>query len=140
MNHEWTPLFEVELIDVIRLNSIHALQVGQPEAVVVSSLGEPELPAAKVSKKSTMVHYTYGNVTVIVEHGDVIAMDIDLHGNRQKVVHPGIVATWGLKEWQSFAEDQGWSLEHVHDIVQIRGEVITLGLSLDGKIGMVSMR
>lgn len=55
MNHDWIPSCGVELMDVIRHNSIHALQVGQPEAAVVSNLGEPELPAAKVSKKSTLI-------------------------------------------------------------------------------------
>ena len=43
----------------------------------------------------------------MVENEHVVAIDIDLHGNRQKVVHPGIAAMWGMAEWQSFAGDQG---------------------------------
>ncbi|MNW34449.1 hypothetical protein D3C74_114210 [compost metagenome] len=47
MNHNWRPSCEVELMDVIRHNSIHAFQVGQPEAVVVSSLGSLSSPLQK---------------------------------------------------------------------------------------------
>ncbi|OCG60387.1 hypothetical protein A9G42_11360 [Gilliamella sp. Nev6-6] len=140
MNKEWKPLFQIQLIHVINKLRIHGLHIGAPDSVIYEIMGEPELPTTKLNKKSKIYCHIYGNVTIYSENNIVIAIDIDLHGVRKKIVDFGEVANWKLNDWLALSKQKGWHVNNIYDVIQLEGNGIVIGLSQEGKVGVVSIR
>jgi hypothetical protein len=134
----WMPkrLFYVEKI--IKDMAIGGLKIGMGQKVIEELLGPPELPMAKLSRRSKIWVSLYGNVSVLTSNKKVISIDIDFHGNRAKMVQTGTLEKWQLQEWKKYAEGQGWHLKSIGDQYKVDGEGILIGLDSEGVIGTLS--
>ncbi|CAI1677461.1 TPA: hypothetical protein ACSTJY_000598 [Serratia fonticola] len=140
MNDKWTPSINLDLMDVINTQSIKGVQVGSPEAFIFEIMGEAELPATRLSKKSKIINHLYGNVNFLSENGYVIAINIDFHGNREKMITLGDIGGWGVNDWFELSELKGWSLNNLDGVMRILGGGIVIELSKEGELSMVSLR
>ncbi len=46
-------------------------RVSSPDSLICEVMGEPELPITRLSKKSKVFNYLYGNVSFLSENGSV---------------------------------------------------------------------
>lgn len=141
MNYKWTPPFRLDLLDVIdRNNNINGLHIGSPEFLITKLLGEPELPVAKLSKKSKILNHLYGNVSILSEHEHVIAINIDFLSNRSELITKDKIKSWTINNWLELSVSKHWELNKINDTLQLVGDGISISLFVDGKLGMVSIR
>ncbi len=140
MNNKWAPSINLDLIDVINIHGIKGIRVGSPEYVICEIIGEAELPATKLSKKSKIVNHLYGNVNLLSENGCVIAINIDFHGNRTEMVTIGEIKSWDIDDWMQLVEKEGWIVTKTGDVIQIIGNRIIISLSQEGQVRLVSLR
>ena len=140
MNDKWTPLINLDLISVINTQSIKGVQVGSSEAFIFEVMGEAELPATRISKKSKIFNHLYSNVSFLSENGYVIAINIDFHGNREKMITLGGIIDWGVNDWFELSELKGWNLNNQGNVIRIIGVGIIIELSKEGELSMVSFR
>ncbi|WP_447884569.1 hypothetical protein [Serratia fonticola] len=140
MNDRWIPSINLDLIDVINTHGIKGVRVGSPESFVFEIMGEAELPATKISKKSKILNHLYGNVSLLSENGHIIAINIDFHGNRAEMVAIGEIDSWGMDDWVQLAEKEGWITTKTDDVIQLIGNGIIISLSKEGQVGLLSLR
>jgi hypothetical protein len=135
----WIPtrLFYVE--DILKDMAIGGLKIGAGQNEIEASLGPPELPMARLGKRSKIWVSLYGNVSVLTSNEKVISIDIDFHGNRAEMVQAGLFEKWHLQEWKSYAQDQGWHLKPIGNQYTMVGDGITIGLDNEGEIGTLSL-
>lgn len=134
----WIPkrMFYVE--DILKNMSVGGLKIGAGQSEIEVLLGPPELPMAKLGKKSKIWASLYGNVSVLTSNEKVISIDIDFHGNRTKMVQTGAFEKWHLQDWKNYAQSQGWHLKSIGDQYKVDGDGITIGLDNEGEIGTLS--
>lgn len=139
MNKKWNPMFQIEIMDIIDSLQINRLRVGSPDSLIYETLGEPELPKAKLNKKSKIFNYLYGNVSILSENHAVISINIDMHGIRKKMVTLGSVSDWRLDEWLELSKLKKWNINKFCNVVHIKGKGLIISLSLEGKLEMFTL-
>ena len=139
MNEEWNPIFQIELMDIINSLHIKKLHVGSSDSLIYETMGEPELPVAKLNRKSKIFSHLYGNVNILSVNNTVISIDIDMHGFRKKMVILGRINSWKLNNWLELAKIKNWNVNKICDVVRLEGKGIVICLSPDGKVGMISL-
>lgn len=139
MNKEWSPMFQIEIMDIIDSLQINKLRVGSPDSLIDETLGEPELPKAKLNKKFKIYNYLYGNVSILSENNIVINISIDMHGIRKKMVTLGSVNDWTLDKWLELSKLKKWNINKFCDVVNLEGNGLIISLSLEGKLTMLTL-
>ncbi|MCX8729196.1 hypothetical protein J3U66_02245 [Gilliamella sp. B2969] len=139
MNKEWSPMFQIEIMDIIDSLQINKLRVGSPDSLIDETLGEPELPKAKLNKKFKIYNYLYGNVSILSENNIVINISIDMHGIRKKMVTLGSVNDWTLDKWLELSKLKKWNINKFCDVVNLEGKGLIISLSLEGKLTMLTL-
>jgi hypothetical protein len=140
MDSDWSPSITFKLIEILRNDGLEELPIGSPEITIKNIMGEPEVPRAKLNKKSKVYCHLYGNVTFLTEYDKLIAIDIDLHGNRSNTVDIGDISSWNMEDWMLFAENNNWSILRCDDIILLSGKHIKASISTEGAIRMLSIR
>lgn len=140
MSKKWKPSTIFKVIDIINEEAIISIPIDSSIEKMHSILGDPELPPAKLSKGLPIFIYLYGNVSISVENGNLIAIDIDFHGNREKMVVAESIKNWGLNEWIELSKKNGWEMSMIYDTYSITSSKIRIGVSESGKIKMLSLR
>ena len=141
MNEEWNPIFQIELMDIINSLHIKKLHVGSSDSLIYETMGEPELPVARLDtdRESKIFSHLYGNVNILSKNNTVISIDIDMHGFRKKMVILGRINSWKLNDWLKLAKIKNWNVNKICDVVRLEGKGIVICLSPDGKVGMISL-
>ncbi|WP_081297399.1 hypothetical protein [Gilliamella sp. wkB292] len=139
MNKEWSPMFQIEIMDIINSLQLNKLHVGSPDSLIDETLGEPELPKAKLNKKYKIYNYLYGNVSVLSENNIVINISIDMHGIRKKMVTLGSVNDWTLDKWLELSKLKKWNINKFCDVINLEGKGLIISLSLEGKLTMLTL-
>ncbi|MBA0210735.1 hypothetical protein ACIPSR_15765 [Pectobacterium sp. CHL-2024] len=133
-------LINGNLYDILNSNKFGNLKIGSSILDIISSLGEPESKPEKISRKSKIYNYSYGNVSILVEGNFVVAINIDLHGESNNFIKLEGMDNWNLEDWIKLAKSKSWNIELISDTTNIYGDGISLALSREGKIAMVSIR
>ncbi|MEF9678437.1 hypothetical protein ABRQ00_01140 [Pectobacterium aroidearum] len=128
------------LYDIINSNKFGSVKIGSSILDITSSLGEPNSKPEKISRKSKIYNYSYGNVSILVEDEFVVAINIDFHGKSNDFIKLEDMANWNLEDWIKLAKSKSWNIELISDTTNIYGDGISLALSREGKIAMVSIR
>ncbi|MDX7989508.1 hypothetical protein FE392_19850 [Xenorhabdus sp. 12] len=136
----WIPSVEIELLNIINDNGIKALPIGSSEELILKTLGEPELPRARFSKKSKIITHLYGNLSVLSENGTIIAIDIDFKGEKTEVVKKGEISCWGINQWVNLSEKKKWTVDKLNDVININSGKLNIGLSINGEVNLISIR
>ncbi|EDU9624197.1 hypothetical protein XW65_002356 [Salmonella enterica subsp. enterica] len=139
-HNKWNPAFKLDIMNVIKDLSIKGLCVGSSIAQVHEIMGEPELPVAKMGKKSKIYYWLYGNVSFLSEGDYVIAIDIDSHSNRERVITFDKTMNWEVNDWLNLANGNEFDIDNDGELVYLTHDGISICLSLDGRLGMVSLR
>jgi hypothetical protein len=139
MNKEWEPIFQIELIDIINSLHIKKLHVGSSDSLINETMGEPELPVARLNRKSKIFNHLYGNVNILSENHTVISINIDMHGFRKKMVILGSINSWKFDDWLALSKIKDWNVNQFCDGVRLEGKGIVICLLLDGKVEMVTL-
>lgn len=132
-------MFQIEIMDIIDSLQINKLRVGSPDSLIDETLGEPELPKAKLNKKFKIYNYLYGNVSILSENNIVINISIDMHGIRKKMVTLGSVNDWTLDKWLELSKLKKWNINKFCDVVNLEGKGLIISLSLEGKLTMLTL-
>ncbi|MNJ51398.1 hypothetical protein D3C77_467000 [compost metagenome] len=138
--NKWVQVFDIELLEIIRNQGVGELQVGAPEDRMLAILGEPELPVVRLSKKSPIFQRNYENMTILTENEYVIAIDINFENDQLEGIILGEAGQYRISEWMDFAQQHGWTVTKIVDVVQLGKDRVMISLSLEGKIMMVSLR
>lgn len=139
-SNKWTPELKLDIMKVINYTSINGLHVGSSTALIHELLGEPELPIAKINKKSKILYWLYGNVSILSENDYVIAIDVDFHSKREQMVTLGKLVNWGREDWLIFAKENKWDLKNISNATSLINGGIIIGLSQHGKLDILSLR
>lgn len=134
----WMPKRFYYIDEILKEMAIGGLKIGAGQNEIEVLLGPPELPMARLGRKSKIWVSLYGNVSVLTSNNKVINIDIDLHGNRTEMVQIGSLEKWQLQEWKNYADDQGWHLKPIGNQYKVDGDGITIGLDSEGVIGTLS--
>ncbi|MEQ9877649.1 hypothetical protein ABRP92_06615 [Pectobacterium aroidearum] len=133
-------LINGNLYDILNSNKFGNVKIGSSILDIISSLGEPDSKPEKISRKSKIYNYSYGNVNILVEGNLVVAINIDLHGESNNFIKLEGMDNWNLEDWIKLAKSKSWNIELISDTTNIYGDGISLALSREGKIAMVSIR
>lgn len=133
-------LINGNLYDILNSNKFGNVKIGSSILDIISSLGEPDSKPEKISRKSKIYNYSYGNVNILVEGNFVVAINIDLHGESNNFIKLEGMDNWNLEDWIKLAKSKSWNIELISDTTNIYGDGISLALSREGKIAMVSIR
>ncbi|UDQ76082.1 hypothetical protein [Pectobacterium brasiliense] len=133
-------LINGNLYDILNSNKFGNVKIGSSILDIISSLGEPDSKPEKISRKSKIYNYSYGNVNILVEGDFVVAINIDLHGESNNFIKLEGMDNWNLEDWIKLAKSKSWNIELISDTTNIYGDGISLALSREGKIAMVSIR
>lgn len=133
-------LINGNLYDILNSNKFGNVKIGSSILDIISSLGEPDSKPEKISRKSKIYNYSYGNVSILVEGNFVVAINIDLHGESNNFIKLEGMDNWNLEDWIKLAKSKSWNIELISDTTNIYGDGISLALSREGKIAMVSIR
>lgn len=133
-------LFNIEMLEIIYNQGVGELQVGTSEGRMLAILGEPKLPAARISKKLPIYQHNYGNLTVLTENEYVIAIDINFENKQIGGISLGEVGQYRISEWMDYAQQHDWTVTKIVDVVQLGKDRVMISLSLEGKLMMVSLR
>lgn len=133
-------LINGNLYDILNSNKFGNVKIGSSILDIISSLGEPDSKPEKISRKSKIYNYSYGNVSILVEGNFVVAINIDLHGESKNFIKLEGMDNWNLEDWIKLAKSKSWNIELISDTTNIYGDGISLALSREGKIAMVSIR
>lgn len=128
------------LYGIINSNKFGSVKIGTSILDIISSLGEPDSKPEKISRKSKIYNYQYGNISILVEDEFVVAINIDFHGKSNNFIKIEDMANWNLEDWTKLAKSKSWNIELISDTTNIYGDGISLALSREGKIAMVSIR
>lgn len=109
-------------------------------AEILSAFGEPDCQPGTISKKSKIYCFLYKNLSLLVEAGKVIAMDIDFHGKPGFFVLPEEVAGWRRADWVGLSKTQTWQETCIGDATHLGGDGIRLTFSDAGKLAVLSIR
>jgi len=139
-NSKWHPAFKLDVMNVIKDLSIKGLCVGSSIAQLHAIMGEPELPAAKMGKRSKIYYWLYGNVSFLAEGDYVIAIDIDFHSNRERVITFDKTMNWEINDWLNLANENKFDINNHNELCYLTHDGISIFLSQDGRLGMVSLR
>jgi hypothetical protein len=141
MSGEWQPRRRVALADVLREGRIADLTIGAPASQIEATLGPPPAPAARLSKRSKLWSWQYGNVTVLAAAHRVEAIQIDFEGRRPALVELGALADWSLADWRAHAQREGWTESSPDaEIMIFDGPRARVCLDVDGQLHVVSLR
>lgn len=138
--NKWSSVFNMELLEIIRNQGVGELQVGTSESRLLAILGEPELPATRLGKKSPIFQRNYGNLTILTENEYVIAIDINFENKQIGGISLGEVGQYRISEWMDYAQQHDWTVTKIVDVVQLGKDRGMISLSLEGKLMMVSLR
>ncbi|EBA5557651.1 hypothetical protein BKN84_20740 [Salmonella enterica] len=136
----WTPEFKLDAINVIKSLSIKGLCVGSSIIQLHEIMGEAELPVTKIGKKSKIYYWLYGNISFLSEGDYVIAIDVDFHSSRMQVVTLDMTLDWGIDDWLDFGSKNNYNIKNEYELFYLTHVGITICLSHDGKLGMISLR
>ncbi|EBA0261602.1 hypothetical protein KK742_003616, partial [Salmonella enterica] len=103
-------------------------------------MGEPELPVARMGKKSKIYYWLYGNVSFLSEGDYVIAIDIDFHSNRERVITFDKTMNWEINDWLNLANENEFDINNDNKLFYLTHDGISICLSQNGRLGMVSLR
>jgi hypothetical protein len=138
---EWQPRRRVALADLLRNGRIADLTIGAPASQIEATLGPPQAPAAKLSKRSKLWSWQYGNLTVLTADHRVEAIEIDFEGQRPALVELGGLAGWSLADWLAHAQREGWTASSPDaEITILDGPQARVSLDADGQLHVVSLR
>ena len=140
INSTWDSPLQLDVISIIEQLSINGLRIGSSISQLLEVMGKPELPAAKLSKKSKIVYWLYGNVSFLSEDDSLIAIDVDFHSNRKKIVKLGEIVNWKSKDWLNWAQKRQLNINKQDAVINISDNNIIITLSQDWSLGMVSIR
>lgn len=140
MSKEWKPATTFDVMDIINAEAIKEISVGSSVEQVYSILGEPELPPARLSRKSPIYIHLYGNVSLSAEDGKIITIDIDFHGSRKKMVFTDSIKNWSFENWTELSKKKGWEINLIYDTYSISNLGMTIAVSEKGKIRMLSLQ
>lgn len=136
----WQPRRRFELAEVLREGQLEGLELGAPADRIEAALGPPHAPAAKLSKRSKLWSWLYGNVTVLTAARRVEAIEIDFEGQRTVLVEAGALAEWSLDDWRAYARSEGWIITSRDEITILEGPQARVSLDADGRLHVVSLR
>lgn len=136
----WQPRRRIELAEVLREGGLAGLEIGALADQIEVTLGPPQAPAAKLSKRSKLWSWLYGNVTVLTAARRVEAIEIDFEGQRPALVEAGALAEWSLADWQAYARREGWTITSRDEITVLDGPRARVSLDADGRLHVVSLR
>ena len=139
MNEEWNPIFQIELMDIINSLHIKKLHVGSSDSLIYETMGEPELPVARLNRKSKIFSHRYGNVDILSANNTVIKIYIGMHGFRKNMVILGRINSWKLNDWLKLAKIKKWNVYTMCDVIRLEGKGIDIYVSPDGKVEAISL-
>lgn len=135
---QWRPIRVFDLGEALRSKALGELRVGAPIAQVESVLGPPEHPRGRIGR-SRVWELQYGNVSVLVSPEAVVGISIDFYGNRIETVRSGSFECWRTCEWGEFAVKEGLRLVGEYGVIVLKGDGLSIGLSSDGQLELVSL-
>jgi len=136
----WQPRCRIELAEVLREGRLAGLEIGAPADQVEATLGPPQAPAAKLSKRSKLWSWLYGNVTVLTAARRVEAIEIDFEGQQPALVEAGALAEWSLDDWRAHAQREGWTIASRDEITTLESPRARVSLDADGQLHVVGLR
>lgn len=141
MNKEWNPIFQIELMDIINSLQIEKLRVGSSDSLIYETMGEPELPVARLDtdRESKIFSHRYGNVGILSANNTVIKIYIGMHGFRKNMVILGRINSWKLNDWLKLAKIKKWNVYTMCDVIRLEGKGIDIYVSPDGKVEAISL-
>ncbi|MBB2435712.1 hypothetical protein [Escherichia sp. 11.1600] len=139
-HNKWNSAFKLDVMSVIKDLSIKGLRVGSSITRLHEIMGEPELPVAKISKKSKIYYWLYGNISFLSEENYVVAIDIDFHSNREKVITFDNTMNWELNNWLNLAKEYNFNINNDNQLFYLTHDGISICLSQYGRLSMVSLR
>ncbi|EIK3124917.1 hypothetical protein LJ068_003804 [Escherichia coli] len=141
MKHNiWNPEFKLDAINIIKNLSIKGLCVGSSIIQLHEVMGETELPVTKLGKKSKIYYWLYGNISFLSEGDYVIAIDVDFHSNRMQVVTLDMTLDWSIDDWLGFGRENNYNIKTEYGLFYLTHVGITICLSHDGRLEMISLR
>ncbi len=135
----WQPMRRIELADALREGRLAGLAIGDPAQQIELLLGPPQAPAARLSKRSKLWSWLYGNVTVLTAARRVEAIQLDFEGQRPVLVDAGELAQWSLDDWRDYALREGWSISSREEITILESRHARVCLEADGRLHVVSL-
>ncbi|EAX5842455.1 hypothetical protein BEI30_22170, partial [Salmonella enterica] len=94
----------------------------------------------RMGKKSKIYYWLYGNVSFLSEGDYVIAIDIDFHSNRERVITFDKTMNWEINDWLNLANENEFDINNDNKLFYLTHDGISICLSQNGRLGMVSLR
>src|SRR5262245_18165118 len=117
----WSAQKLFGLAEVLEQEAIGDIEVGSPVDRLVPVLGPPVLPPSKLNRRSRIWSWVYGNLSVLASNDRIDEIQIDFEGNRSTLIDAGIMRTWGMAEWRSYAEQRGLDVCQRSEMLELRG-------------------
>jgi len=135
---QWRPIRVFDLGQTLRSKALGELRVGGPVVQVETSLGPPEHPRSRIGR-SRVWELQYGNVSVLISTQVIAGINIDFHCNRVEIVRSGPFEHWRTHEWERYAIDEGLVLVRKYEVITLKGDGLSIGLTSVGQLEIVSL-
>ncbi|WP_145986845.1 hypothetical protein [Burkholderia sp. MSMB617WGS] len=130
--------FIIDVMDLIKERRLHGIAVGDSIESVRNVFGMAELPKSRIGRRSKLHYHLYGNLSFVSEDEVVVSINIDLHGNRMRVVDV-VDEGRGVDEWMAFFSENKWNVRRVSEIISASSNGVSLDFLPSGKLGMISL-